>query len=112
MKKIKYIETNRSNTNQYEFVECEGWVDTFYDVQTNTPVNIVFRKCDSLMWKATHLESGMVIISGYTTKKGCVEGILMKIGKIAYFLNNSNYVQGVMKELEKYKNEVMIHAFN
>ena len=71
MKKIKYYETLRlkAEDGKHQFEEYEGWYDAFYDVETNTKINVVFRKDDNLQWKATHLESGILITSGVCHKE-------------------------------------------
>ena len=111
MKKITYFETlrERTKTGKYQFAEFVGYLETFYDSTTDMKINIVFRKDDQLKWKATHLESGVLIVSGFTTKNACVEKVLTLVNRLGKLLKQ-DHLKGVMDELENYRNEVLNHA--
>ena len=111
MKKITYFETLKKKKNgKYQFAEHVGWLETIYDSGTDEQLNIVFRKDDKLQWKATHLESGILICSGHVTKTECVLKVISILEHIEKVLNHDKSIQRVIEELEIYKNEVLIHA--
>lgn len=105
MKKIKYFETirDKDNKDKFKFVEFEGYLQDFYDSETDKKLNVVFRKDDKLWWKATHLESGILITSGYSSKKACMEGMLAKVNAVAKVIDRGD-VKKIIDELEQYQN--------
>lgn len=113
MKKIKYYETLREKTEEgkHQFEEYEGWYEAFYDSETNTKINVVLRKDDNLLWKATHLDSGILITSGYVTKKSCLEKIMSVLNKVARVLSSDKTILSVIQELEEHRNGVLQNDF-
>lgn len=112
MKKITYFETLKEKTKQgnYQFAEFTGTLESLYDEKTDSIVNVVFRKDDKMKWKATHLESGILITSGFESKKECLDKVVRILNHVAKVLKNDKSIERVIEELEIYKNEVLIHA--
>lgn len=110
MKKIKYYETMREKDKKgnLKFEQCEGYFETLYDSENDMQIRVVFRKDDALKWKCTHLESGILIISGYETKKACIEKMLTLTNKIAKIIKRGD-LKNIVDELEIYRNGVELN---
>ena len=108
MTKIKYYESIRNpKTGELDhFEQFEGYLEKFYDVETDMQINVVFRKDDELLWKATHLESGVLIVSGFTSRKECVDKMIILTNKVAKLFKEQNkFWVAIQRRLDDYRNE-------
>ena len=106
MKKIKYYETERekANNQKFRFRQFEGYLKEFYNSETDSIVNVVFRRDARLEWKATHLESGILIVSCYPSRKACIDGLMVKLNAVAKAIQHEE-VKKIIDELEKHRNK-------
>lgn len=108
MKKINFYVINRTEPT---FVEMTGSYERIFDITGNRYIDVVYHKDDNGYWHITHLDSGMTIKSFITSRKNAMQEA-RELFEATYKVQSNGYIKECIKELEEYKNNLLIGNYN